>query len=128
MSLQPAALRELHAVARLPADAGGLIFDLIDNGPFGHGGEFVVWKDRVRSAERADRSYNAVMTGHLRRDHARHQFIWYYRYRADGRCVDCGKPAAVKPDGTLASRCRHHLDYNNRQTQASYRRRNEGPR
>ena len=127
MSLQPAALRELHAVARLPADAGGLIFDIIDSGSFGHGGEFV-GKDRVRRAERMDRSYNALKTGHLRRNHAHINFLTYYRYRADGRCVDCGKPAAVNPNGTLAARCRFHLDKNNRQTQASYRRHKERPR
>lgn len=31
------------------------------------------------------------------------------RWRAAGRCVACGKPAARKADGTLAANCRHHL-------------------
>ncbi len=31
------------------------------------------------------------------------------RWRAAGRCVACGKPAARKTDGTLAAHCRYHL-------------------
>lgn len=31
------------------------------------------------------------------------------RWRAAGRCITCGKPAATKKDGTPASGCRRHL-------------------
>lgn len=36
---------------------------------------------------------------------------WREAKRAAGLCVDCGKPAARKKDGSTYSRCRRHLRF-----------------
>jgi hypothetical protein len=43
---------------------------------------------------------------------------WRHRMRKQGRCIDCGKKAAVK-DGKPLSRCRPHLDICQENTEAS---------
>jgi hypothetical protein len=43
-------------------------------------------------------------------------------WRAEGKCVECGRPAK-RDDGRVYARCERHLANNNRYTEARYHRR-----
>ena len=117
--LKPAAVRELGGL-RLPGGIYALI-ELIPDGAFlpdtdtRRVGDPIVKLTKLNPPAAMSRPYNTIEgSGRLHRGKGNvdAQFRIYHERKAEGLCVVCGKPAAIKRDGEPGIKCEHHRTIN----------------